>query len=555
MTKYWKPLLVLCGVFILLALWSPLAAQQPTGVYAQAVGTANLRSRPDVNADLIGGIQTGTWYPILGRNQFYPWLLLGDTVTFQPIGWVFQDLVTIQGNLNVVPFSEVVVGAPTPTPPPPTGTLEPSTGTPIPSPTATLQGQVIGVSKGEINIRYGPGIEYPRLGIAHAGDSFTITAYHTLFPWVQVRYANSPNGFGWVANDLLDIQGDVFSLPAVSTTQFDLPTLTPTPIVVEASALLGSTPVPISPQFQALGSQLWNMILAAGFEPDTSRVGALFLLDLQTGEAVTFGNNLAFSGMSINKIPVLTELFNVLDAPPDANLARTLGNMMICSENTATNGVLNFLGNGDEYKGAQEVTTFLEQIGIKNTFIVAPYLIPGVSTPQPVRQPTTTVDQISTSPDYSNQMTVDDMGELLGGIYQCAYDDSGALTATGHFTRQECRKMLYLMSSNRIGALIEAGVPKDTRVAHKHGWINDTHGDAGIVFTPGGNYVLVMALHNPTWLDFTESFPLIAEVSRTVYNYYNPTAPMAAIRRDPVSETCDLPSDLIDNLMSSGFDG
>jgi hypothetical protein len=113
--------------------------------------------------------------------------------------------------------------------------------------------------------------------------------------------------------------------------------------------------------------------------------------------------------------------------------------------------------------------------------------------------------------------------------------------------------MLYLMSNNRINALIEVGVPADTRVAHKHGWIPDTHGDAGIVFTPGGNYVLVIVLHNPTWLDFSESFPLTAEISRAVYNYYNPATPVEAIRQAdvPDANACNLfGTPVVETLMS-----
>jgi hypothetical protein len=555
-----KPVLLLGCVITMLSMLPLLRAQPPTGATAEAIGTANLRATTDVNSTLLGGIQSGTRYPVLGRSQFYPWYLLADPVTNQPLGWVYAELVNVQGDLNSIPFSAVEVGVTLL----PTATLDSAellvtaTNAASSAVTATPAGRVSGIVLNEINIRYGPGIEYPRVGIAHAGESYMITAYHTQFPWVEISYPTAPDGAGWVAVDLLQIEGDIFSLPAISQTRFDLPTLTPTPAVIQSSALLGATPVALSPEFQALGSQLWNMILKAGFEPDSSRLGALFLMDLQTGEAITFGNNLAFSGMSINKIAILSGLYNRLNTQPNANDALTIANMMICSENSATNGVLNLIGNGDEYRGAQVVTDFLGQLGLKNTFIVAPFLIPGVSTPQPVRAPTTLVDQNSTEPDYSNQMTVDEMGWLLGSIYQCAYNDGGPFRSgplSDNYTAQECHKMLRLMSENQIGALIEAGVPKDTVVAHKHGWIDDTHGDAGIVITPGGNYVLVMALHNPTWLDFNESFPLMAEISRTVYNYYNPDGPVSEIRREQVSETCELPDMLISDLMSPAFAG
>jgi beta-lactamase class A len=207
-----------------------------------------------------------------------------------------------------------------------------------------------------------------------------------------------------------------------------------------------------------------------------------------------------------------------------------------------------------------QTTNFLHDLGLTKTFIVAPYVIDPENPLQPtipIILPTTEADQHSAEPDPSNQVTVDEMGWLLSGIYQCAFADGGPLLERfgASFTSGECRQMLYLMSNNTIGELIEAGVPAGTRVAHKHGWINDTHGDAGVVFTPGGNYVLVMTLYNPTWLDFGESFPLMAEISRTVYNHYNADAPMPEIERKQVPAECNLLGNpLIENLMT-GKDG
>ncbi len=535
--------------------------QQSAGVTAEAVGQANLRATTDVSAALLGQIQVGTRYPVIGRSEFFPWLLLGDPATNQPIGWVFAELVSVAGDVAAVPFSTVEVGAPAPPPASaalPTATVE-VFGVALPTATPVAASGVTGRVTGEINVRYGPGVDFPRIGVARVGETFEIIAWHTQLPWLQIRYPGAPNGLGWVARDLLEIQGDVFRLPSTSQTRFDLPTLTPTLPVVQVSALNNGTPVAVSPAFQALGDQLWAMMLQAGFEPETSRLGALFLLDLQTGEAITFGSNIAFSGMSLNKIAILAELYATLDAPPDVTEANVIASAMICSENTSTNQMLEFIG-GNAYQGAQDVTAFLQELGLNNTFLVAPFLIDPnhVPTPPfPIVAPTTTADKSITQPDPWNQATVDELGWLLGSIYQCAYNESGPLldTFADAFQPRECRQMLHAMSNNKIGALIEAGVPAGTRVAHKHGWINDTHGDAGIVFTPGGDFALVLAVHNPIWLDFSESFPLIAEITRTIYNYYNPTAPLAEIRQETVPE-CDLfGNPLVDDLMSITFDG
>ncbi|WP_322807288.1 serine hydrolase, partial [Thermanaerothrix sp.] len=83
---------------------------------------------------------------------------------------------------------------------------------------------------------------------------------------------------------------------------------------------------------------------------------------------------------------------------------------------------------------------------------------------------------------------------------------------------------------NRIAVLIEAGLPEGTQIAHKHGWVTDprdglihTISDAGIVYTPGGNYVLVIFLYHPVQLLFDPANLLIANLSQAVYNFYNLT--------------------------------
>ncbi len=566
------PLIVVVSL-IISALTVPVLAAQTT-VTAEAIGQANLRATTDVGSDLVGEIASGTRYPVLGRSEFFPWVLIADPATNQPLGWVFAELVTVQGNLNSVPFSSLIVepgAVPTATPlapvavePSPTqglvGVVVPTTPT-LP-PTPDLSNVISGQLNGEVNIRFGPGVEYDRLGIGQAGDQFEITGWHTQLPWLQVHYEASPNGYAWIAQDLLDVQGDVTSLPSLSQLIFNLPTLTPTPPVLETSAILGGTPVPLSPEFAELGSQLWDIVLDNGFDPVTSRFGALFLMDLQTGEAVGFGTEYAFSGTSIQKVSILNRLYGMLNSPPDVATAVDIANTMICSENVATNDLLRLIGNGNVWSGAAEVTRFGRELGLQDTFITAPYTIPN-QTPEPpiaaVELPQTEADQTRTNIDLSNQMTVDEMGQLLGSVYQCAYQNRGPLLERfgDQYEPRECRQMLHVMSNNTVDALLKAGVPADTRVAHKHGWIDDTHGNAAVFFTPGGDYVMVMMLYQPTWLNFQESLPVIAEVSRQVYNYYNPDASMDAIRDGFIPETanCNFAgTPLIDDLTSGIFD-
>jgi beta-lactamase class A/uncharacterized protein YraI len=498
---------------------------------------------------------------------------LGDTDSSQPIGWVYDQLVNVHGNIYNVPVSVVDVSAP----PPATPTALPivavetvstnsNASAPVVTPffTPTPRYSVIGFVSGEINIRYGPGTDYPPVGRAFAGESLQLTGYHTQFPWVQLRWVDSPNGFAWVHQDVIEIKGDIYSLPAVTAPLLNLPTLTPTAAVRQSSNHPGSESVELSAGFAALGDRIWNYILENEFVPGTRRFGAVYLQDLQTGEAITFGNDIAFDGTSLTKIAILTEYYGIMDGQTSWAEGVDIANMMICSENVATNRLLGFVGNGEQFQGAETTTAFLQQLGLERTFITAPYYVQMRQTPTPppfvVNYPVTSADQVSADPSLTNQLTVEEMGWLLANIYECAYRDSGQLIDNfdGAFTAQECRKMLHVMSNNTVDGLLKPGAPADTRVAHKHGWIDDTHGNAAVFFTPGGDYVLVMMLHQTDYLEFqTLSLPVFAEVSRLVYNFYNPAQPMANVREGyiPAADECNYTADslLVSELVAPQF--
>ncbi len=546
------------AVFALLAVFT-LVHAQTAPVTAEAINQANLRAQPGTDFDLVGQIVSGTRYNVIGRSEFYPWVLLADPSTQQPMGWVFNDLVLIQGDANSLPISQQVVGAPVV----PTATLQPTQvllpmdatatpaiGAPTLAPSPTPVSAVTGTVQGEINVRYGPGTEYDRLGVAEAGQVFAITGRHTDLPWVQISYPQSPNGYGWVATDLLQITGDLNSVRQISQTSFHLATLTPTPSVAQQAAV-GQ----VSPEFAALGAKLWQRMIDANFDPETTQFGALFLQSLKTGETLAFEPNIAFSGMSINKIAILTTLFGRINDTPDDATAQLIAEMMICSENISTNKVLALIGDGDPYTGAGRVSDFLQKLGLNNTFIYTPYSNDPFITPEAPHTRTTAADQVKAEPDPFNQLTVSEMGALLHAIYQCAVTSDGPLlTDFGTaYTPLECRKMLDVMSYNHIFNFIEAGVPEGVRVAHKHGWIPDTDGDAGIVFTPGGDYIFVNVLHEPTWLVFEDAGNVISENSRDIYNYFNPTAPLDEVHSGSVPECNLLGNQAINDLLSPSY--
>jgi beta-lactamase class A len=122
------------------------------------------------------------------------------------------------------------------------------------------------------------------------------------------------------------------------------------------------------------------------------------------------------------------------------------------------------------------------------------------------------------------------MGSLLFDIFQCAQTGGGSFAAAfpGQISQNECRAMIALLSSDRTGMLIESGLPDGTQIAHKHGWANDPvdyviHSmcDAAIIYSPGGNYILTIYIHDTNQIVFDQGNKLYGDLSRAVYNYFN----------------------------------
>lgn len=284
---------------------------------------------------------------------------------------------------------------------------------------------------------------------------------------------------------------------------------------------------PDRPNINLLARLLVNRLQV--FEQDTSGVAGVFIMDLATGEEVNINSDVPVSAIDLMKLPIVLETYHTLDQLPTLSQRQLISDTLVINpENTSANELLTLIG-GEEgpYKGAEMVTETVQRLGLVNTFIMAPYdgaMPSGRQTPE---TPANSVEAPRIVPSPTMQTTAEDIGTLLSMIYYCAAGQGGALTAAfpNEDWQRECLEMLDYMERNKIGSLIEEGVPAETTVAHRHGWIGDTHVDAGIIFSPGGDYVIVEIMYKPEWLEWELSAPLIADVSRAAYNYFNFDAP------------------------------
>ncbi|MEM8860429.1 MAG: serine hydrolase [Chloroflexota bacterium] len=262
--------------------------------------------------------------------------------------------------------------------------------------------------------------------------------------------------------------------------------------------------------------------------------GSLYILDLQTGEEITINSGEAISGLSVVKIAIMLEALRVTEGNPGFDMIKLLEETAINSGNYSANLLLDIVaGENNAYLGVDVLTSSMSNLGLNNTFIVTPYEEPPRAAKPTLITQANSNPTIDFDPDPAMQTTASEIGRLLGMIYDCS-KGGGTLIAVypDQMTPEKCETLIQLMARNDEGNLIRFGVPEDVTVAHKHGWAYNTHGDAGIVLSPGGDYVIAQFLHQDTdWLPANISFPILRELSRSVYNFYNPDDPYTDHKR------------------------
>ncbi len=267
---------------------------------------------------------------------------------------------------------------------------------------------------------------------------------------------------------------------------------------------------------------------------------SVFILDLESGEEVNLLGDVAYSAASTMKLGILIDYFRYLNTPPSQEEAWLLANSLLCSRNSSSNLLMQILGGGtDIFNGIADVTETIQYLGARNSYISAPFVEIEGQFPGAIGAPETSPNQTyQTTSDPYNQTTAEDMGTLLSLIYDCATYGSGLITAypDGEFTQTECRQMLELMSGNNLLRLLQGGIPENTRISHKNGWLDDMVGDAGIVYSPNGhNYVISVYLWEQTdsgFQDFQRLWPLVEGISRAAWNYFNPDQALLTPRAD-----------------------
>jgi beta-lactamase class A len=288
---------------------------------------------------------------------------------------------------------------------------------------------------------------------------------------------------------------------------------------------------PLPPQFADLEPMLEAVVQAGGFP------GAfeLYLQDVDSGQEIRLAYNLgrrvapgiAFTGASTIKIPVLVSAFRQVEGELPASLRQQMELMIDLSDNGSTDEVMQLAFNST--RAPLQVTEDMRALGLESTFL-AGFFYQGAALLDLIDTPANTRQDVRTDPDIYNQTTPAEIGWLLGAVETCAESGSGPLIDTfgGQITQSECQLMTDMLKNNRKSVLLEAGLPEGTPLAHKYGWVTDfrdgllhTASDVGVVYTPGGRFVISVFLYDSAQLQWDPAQLLVARLARAAYNFYN----------------------------------
>ncbi|MBI4771065.1 MAG: serine hydrolase [Chloroflexi bacterium] len=262
-------------------------------------------------------------------------------------------------------------------------------------------------------------------------------------------------------------------------------------------------------------------------------------LNLVDGERIRTRPDVAVAATSAVKALIMLEFYR---ERPDGLYpweATEMKNIVEASSNTSADNLMSWIGDGCWECAFRTITQTGRTIGMENTFVAGIYYAAGVYefqlAPPGIATPANQATDFTTHPDPYFQTTTADLAKLYTALYRCSKENGGLLTLfPGEVSKRSCEELIGWLEQVVDPLIIKKGVPDGTPVAHKHGFTTfvegatgpDTVGDAGIVYTPGGDFVVsafTYRAQDPSWDEFTS---VIGDVARAAYNYFNPPAPI-----------------------------
>lgn len=234
--------------------------------------------------------------------------------------------------------------------------------------------------------------------------------------------------------------------------------------------------------------------------------------DLKSGREIYWNRHTEVPSASLVKIPIMAYAFSRADegrldlkrlvalksknivsgsgrlknmpAGYTVSIARLIDLMIIESDNTATNTLIDALG-------MKNLNEYFKKIGMKNTNLSRKMM-----------------DMASRSRGVENYTTAEDMALVLEKMYNGTLEN-----------RDVSSRCLSVLKCQKMKDRIPKKLPPDTVVAHKTGLERGVCHDVGIVFTRNGDFLIAaLTKHSNKKAYLSKKF--ISNLTLDVYDYY-----------------------------------
>jgi beta-lactamase class A len=295
-----------------------------------------------------------------------------------------------------------------------------------------------------------------------------------------------------------------------------------------AAALALSIVAPVGAQEDAALASRLQAIVA----PYQGKVG-LYAVDLHSGKSVAIDADSPVPTASVIKLTVLFEalkqieggrihfddrltlqktddvqgsgVLQFFDTPLSLTLKDALTMMVIESDNTATNLVIDHLG------GVNAVDDRIRWMGLQNTWLYKKVFLPPVG-PQPSDQPKFGL----------GKTTPREMAEVMQRFVICNLDAPGEAPSASPSPqdRQLCKAAMDMLENQQDQTGIPRYLPVLT-VGNKTGAVDFVRNDVGVVYAKNGPIVVSVFTHDnkdDRWTIDNPAYLLIARLAWTIVN-------------------------------------
>ena len=240
----------------------------------------------------------------------------------------------------------------------------------------------------------------------------------------------------------------------------------------------------------------------------------VWVQDLTTGQYAGANAGAKFPAASLVKLGLLAGAAARLGQNPQKSpYFYDLQQIAGWSSNLAANRVVGGLGSGCGTSSDALANDGLRRLGAKSSTFTGCYIAGTELQPGLPDAPATS----SPALDTSRYTTAQDLGRMMFALQASAVGKPGARSDTGLSAKQGRLILGLLLSSQQRfenRSLFAGGLPGNTPLAQKNGWLRSARGSAGVGFTSSGPVIMAVLMQASSGVSRSSAQTLGAQVAR-----------------------------------------